>query len=66
MLVEIEAALNSRPLTYAYEDFEFGFTLTPAHFLVANQKLDLSSGNDDNDYNKNVDFQPNKDSAIKL
>ena len=36
LLAEIEAVLNSRPLTYVYEDFESGFTLTPAHFMVAN------------------------------
>ena len=66
LLTEIEAVLNSRPLTYVYEDFDSGFTLTPAHFLVANRKLGLSSGNDDIDYNKNVDYQPSKDSATKL
>ena len=49
-----------------YEDFEPGFTLTPAHFLVANRKLGLSSGNDDIDYNRDVDFQPSKDSVTKL
>ena len=32
LLTEIEAILNSRPLTYVYEDFESGFTLTPSHF----------------------------------
>ena len=36
MLAEIEAVPNSRPLTFVFEDFESGFTLTPAHFLVAN------------------------------
>ena len=66
LLAEIEVVLNSRPLTYVYEDFDSGFVLTPAHFLVANRKLGLSSGNDDVDYNKDVDFQPSKDSATKL
>ena len=32
LLAEIEAVLNSRPLTYVYEDFESGFVLTPSHF----------------------------------
>ena len=32
MLAEVEADLNSRALTYVYEDFKYGFTLTPAHF----------------------------------
>ena len=58
LLAEIEAVLNSSPLTYVYKDFDSGFVLTPAHFLVANRKLGLSSGNDDVDYNKDVDFQP--------
>ena len=49
-----------------YEDFESGFSLTPAHFLVANQKRGISSGNDDIDNYKDVDFQPSKDSATKL
>lgn len=29
---EIEAVLNSWPLTYVYEDFESGFVLTPLHY----------------------------------
>lgn len=65
LLVEIEAVLNSRPLTYVYEDFESGFILTPAHFLVINRKLGLSTGNDD-DYHQDDDFQPGKDSTAKL
>ena len=35
MLAEIEAVIITRPFTYVYEDFESGFTLTPAYFLVA-------------------------------
>ena len=66
MLVEIEAVLNSRPLTYVYEDFESGFTLTPAHFLVTNRKLGHSSGNEDISYNKDAEFKPSKDFATKL
>ena len=34
LLTEIEAVLNSRPLTYVYEEFNLGFTLTPSHFLT--------------------------------
>ena len=56
LLTEIEAILNTRPLTYVYEDLESGFTLTPAHFLVANRKLGLPLGDDD--YNSSDgDFQ---------
>ena len=65
LLTEIEAVLNSRPLTYVYEDLESGFTLTPAHFLVANRKLGLPSGDDDYS-NSDGDFQLNKDSGSKL
>jgi len=32
MLTEVEAIINTRPLTYVYGDFLSGFTLTPAHF----------------------------------
>ena len=32
LLTEIEAVLNSRPLTYLYEEFNSGFTLTPSYF----------------------------------
>ena len=32
LLTEIEAVLNSRPLTYVYEEFNSGFTLTLSHF----------------------------------
>jgi len=32
-LTEIEAIINTRPLTYVYDEFDSGFTLTPAHFL---------------------------------
>ena len=34
MLAEVEAIINTRPLTYVYGDFLSGFTLTPAHFLT--------------------------------
>ena len=65
LLAEIKAILNSRPLTYVYEDIESGFTLTPAHFLVTNQKLGLRNTGDI-DYHGDDDLQPNVDSASKL
>ena len=33
ILTEVEAVLNSRPLTYTYTDIEDGSPLTPSHFL---------------------------------
>ena len=64
MLTKIEAILNSRLLTYVYEDFESGFVLTPSHFLVMNRKLGLSAIDDE--YFKDVDYQPNKSSTTQL
>ena len=65
LLTEIEAVLNSRPLTYVYKDLESGFTLTPGHFLATNIKLGLCNSSD-TDYHCDEDFQPSKDSATKL
>ena len=65
LLTEIEAVLNSRPLTYVYKDLDSGFTLTPGHFLVTNRKLGLCNSSD-TDYHCDEDFQPSKDSATKL
>ena len=36
LLSEVEAIVNTRPLTYIYEEFESRFVLTPSHFLVDN------------------------------
>lgn len=40
LVVEIEAVLNSRPLTYVDQDIS-SFVLTPAHFLSINQKTGM-------------------------
>ena len=42
LLTEIEAIINTRPLTYVFEDFESGFSLTPAHFLSHHAHLGVS------------------------
>ena len=39
LLVEVEAKLNTRPLTYVYEEFKSGFVLTSAHFLTGTHKV---------------------------
>ena len=64
LLTEIEAVLNSRPLTYVYEDFQSGFTLTPSHFLVTNRKLGLPSMEDG--CCADEDYQPNRSTATQL
>jgi len=38
---EVEAAVNSRPMTYLYSDIGDGNPLTPSHFLVGHRLLAL-------------------------
>ena len=35
ILTEVEAIINTHPLRYVYDEFDSGFTLTPAHFLTS-------------------------------
>ena len=35
ILTEVEAVVNTHPLTYVYDEFDSGFTLTPIHFLMS-------------------------------
>ena len=67
LLNEIEAVINTRPLTYyVHEELNSGFTLTPApsHFLMGCRKLGLCpSGN--SDYSDDPDFQFNNNSVEK-
>ena len=63
MITEVEAIINTRPLTYVYGDILSGFTLTPAHFLTAN--LDTVIPFNIDDY-EDVDFQQKRDSAQEL
>jgi len=62
--MEIEVVLNSRLLTYVYEDFQSGFTLTPVHFLETNRKLGLPATEDN--YYQDKDYQPKRDTATQL
>ena len=54
MITEVEAIINTRPLTCVYGDFLSGFTLTPAHFLTANLDTVIPFNIDDCE---DVDYQ---------
>ena len=58
LLAEVEAIINTHPLTYICGDFPSGFTLTPAHFFVR------EFGNNTTLWDTN--YQPKKDSATEL
>ena len=59
MLAEVEAVINTRPLTYVYEEFESGFSLTPAHFLNANLRCFPLMDTE-------VNYSPTEDSMMAL
>ena len=63
MVTEVEAIVNTRPLTYVYGDFLSGFTLTPVHFLTGNLDTVIPFNLDDCE---DVEFQQRKDSAQDL
>ncbi|XP_078370371.1 uncharacterized protein LOC144654153 [Oculina patagonica] len=50
ILTEIEATLNSRPLTYPYTDINDGPPLTPSHFLCGHRLLTLPDTEENSDY----------------
>ena len=50
ILTEIEATLNSRPVTYPYADINDGPPLTPSHFLCGHRLLTLPDTEEDSNY----------------
>ena len=63
LLSEVEAIINTRPLTYVYEELKSGFVLTPAHFLAGNHKIVIPFCEDDCD---DSDYYPKMDSVKEL
>ena len=62
MLVEVEAIINSRPITYVGEVFKSGLVLTPTHFLTGNRDVIPSCL----DYSDDVDYILKMDSVKEL
>ena len=64
ILAEVEGIVNTHLLTYFNDEFDSGFTLTPAHFLMSyfSPLIMASTDMDEIDYN----FYPVKDSATSL
>lgn len=48
LLIEVEAVLNSRPLTYVYKNSDEPQPLTPAHFLNCGKELSFPDVIDEN------------------
>ena len=64
ILTEVEAIINTRPLNYVYDEFDSGFTLTPAHFLSSQFLPLLMTNRNVNEIDS--DYYPIKDSATSL
>ena len=62
-LTEIEAILNSRPLTYPYTDINDGPPLTPANFLCGHRLINLPETSDDEE---DGEYSPQPESAEDL
>ena len=50
ILTEIEATLDSHPLSYLYTDINDGPPLTPSHFLCGHRLLTLPDTEEDSNY----------------
>ena len=59
VVTEIEAVLNSRPLTYVYSDIEDGPPLTPSHFLCGHRLITVPHLQ--NQSSVDSDYQPGSD-----
>ena len=64
LLTEIEAIINTRPLTYVFEDFESGFPLTPAHFLSHHAYLGVHGSTIEN--MNDEEYQSNRGTSYAL
>lgn len=64
VVTEVEAVLNSRPLTYMYPDIEDGDPVTPSHFLCGQRLLNLPEQNA-KDHQDDPDYPPPGQETIK-
>lgn len=60
IVTEVEAVLNSRPLTYVYSDIEDGPPLTPSHFLCGHRLITVPLLQTKSSVDP--DYQPDEDS----
>ena len=65
LLFEVEAILNTHPLTYICENLDSSFVLTPAHFLTGGCNNAIPFSTDDND-DVDTDYFPKLDSTQEL
>jgi len=65
VVIEAEAVLNSRPLTYMYSDINEGEPLTPSHFLCCQRLLNLPEQKPQSDLH-NTDYIPGQESTKTL
>ena len=63
ILAEVEAVINTQPLTHVYGDFLLGFTLTPAHFLTGDLDVALPSPSS---YDSDSEYVPKYNSTKEL
>ena len=64
LLFEVVTIVNTRPLTYIYEDFNSKFVFTPSHFLLGSYNNTIPFNTEDNI--EDDDYVPNLDSTQSL